>query len=59
MPERPGDRHAVKPINWRPSEADDKRLRDYADTAGIPLRRIIADAVRHWLDRHAPKEDGR
>ena len=47
------DRHREKPLSLRLG-TDRQRTEDYAAAAGLPVRRVILDAVRAWLDRHAP-----
>jgi hypothetical protein len=46
------DRHREKPLSLRLGDQR-QRLEDFARDTHQPLRRIIADAVRHWLDKHA------
>lgn len=46
------DRHREKPLSLRLG-ADRERLEDYARDTGQPVRRVITDAVRAWLDKHA------
>ena len=46
------DRHREKPLSLRLGP-ERQRLEDYARTAGQPVRRVIADAVKAWLDKHA------
>lgn len=48
------DRHREKPLSLRLG-AERQRLEDFARTTGQPVRRVIADAVRAWLDQHAPQ----
>jgi len=51
------DRHLEKPLSLRLG-AERQRLEDYARDTGQPVRRVIADAVRAWLDGHAsPLQD--
>ena len=47
------DRHREKPLSVRFGEAERLRLEDYAAAAGLPVRRVVLDAVRAWLDAHA------
>lgn len=55
MPDqRTGDRHAEQPLTVR-FGTDRSRLEDYSDRTGLAVRRIVRDAVRHWLDKHAPE----
>jgi predicted transcriptional regulator len=49
MPER--DRHREKPLSLRLGP-DRARLEDFARDTRQPVRRVITDAVRAWLDRH-------
>jgi len=51
-----GDRHREKPLSLRLG-AERQRLEDYARTTGQPVRRVIADAVKAWLDRQE-RSDG-
>lgn len=46
------DRHLEKPLSLRLG-AERQRLEDYARATGQPVRRVIADAVKAWLDQHA------
>ena len=46
------DRHREKPLSLRLGP-DRERLEDFARDTGQPVRRVIADAVRAWLDKHA------
>ena len=43
------DRHREKPLSLRLGP-DRQRLEDFATDTGQPVRRVIADAVRAWLD---------
>jgi predicted DNA-binding protein len=45
------DRHREKPLSVRLG-AERQRLDDYARQTGQPVRRVIKDAVRAWLDKH-------
>ena len=45
-----GDRHREKPLSLRLG-AERQRLEDYARDTDQPVRRVIADAVKAWLDR--------
>lgn len=45
------DRHQEKPLSLRLG-AERQRLEDYARDHGQPVRRVIADAVKAWLDQH-------
>jgi hypothetical protein len=54
---RSGDRHTENPLTVRFSE-DRERLEDYAAATGIPIRRVVRDAVRHWLDKHTAGSGG-
>jgi hypothetical protein len=46
------DRHREKPLSVRLG-AERQRLEDFARATGQPVRRVIADAVKAWLDKHA------
>lgn len=46
------DRHREKPLSLRLG-TERQRLEDYAREHGQPVRRVIADAVKAWLDKHA------
>jgi hypothetical protein len=46
------DRHREKPLSLRLG-ADRQRLEDYARDHGQPVRRVIADAVKAFLDKNA------
>jgi hypothetical protein len=46
------DRHREKPLSLRLGP-DRQRLEAYARDTGKPVRRVIADAVKAWLDKHA------
>ena len=46
------DRHTEKPLSIRLG-ADRQRLEDFAEQADQPVRRVITDAIRAWLDKHA------
>ena len=45
------DRHRHDPITYRPAPDVRERLEHFARDTGQPVRRVIADAVRAWLDR--------
>jgi hypothetical protein len=47
--------HREKPLSLRLPEDLRQRLEDFARATGQPVRKIIGDAVRAWLDRHAPE----
>ena len=47
----PTDRHREKPLSLRLGDQRE-RLEHFARRRGQPVRRVIADAVRHWLDEH-------
>ena len=47
-----GDRHRETPVAVRFSE-DRQRLEDFAREHGKAVHRVIRDAVRAWLDKHA------
>jgi predicted DNA-binding protein len=44
------DRHREKPLSLRLG-AERQRLEDFARDTGQPVRRVIADAVKAWLDK--------
>jgi hypothetical protein len=46
------DRHREKPLSLRLG-AERQRLEDFGRDTGQPVRRVIIDAVRAWLDTHA------
>jgi hypothetical protein len=46
------DRHREKPLSLRLG-TERQRLEDYARDTGQPVRRVIADAVKAWLDQHS------
>jgi predicted transcriptional regulator len=48
---RSGDRHAETPLTVRFSD-DRRRLEDFAAATHTPVRRVVRDAVRAWLDKH-------
>jgi hypothetical protein len=48
------DRHREKPLSLRLG-AERQRLETFARDTGQPVRRVIADAVKAWLDKHAAK----
>ena len=50
-----GDRHREKPLSLRLG-AERQRLEDYARDTGQPVRRVIADAVKAWLDERVKRE---
>ena len=54
MPDRPADRHREKPLSLRLG-AERQRLEHFARTTGQPVRRVIADAVKAWLDQHSAR----
>ena len=45
------DRHREKPLSLRLG-AERERLENYAHGVGKPIRRVIADAVKAFLDQH-------
>lgn len=49
------DRHREKPLSLRLG-AERQRLEDFARDTRQPVRRVITDAVRAWLDKHARHE---
>jgi hypothetical protein len=48
------DRHREKPLSVRLGP-ERQRLEHFARTAGQPVRRVISDAVKAWLDQHAAR----
>jgi hypothetical protein len=44
------DRHREKPLSLRLG-AQRQRLEKFARDTGQPVRRVIADAVKAWLDK--------
>ena len=46
------DRHREKPLSLRLG-AERQRLEDFARDTGQPVRRVITNAVKAWLDQHA------
>jgi len=44
------DRHAEKPLSVRFGEYR-QRLHEYAERRGLPVRRVVVEAVREKLDR--------
>jgi predicted DNA-binding protein len=52
-----GDRHLEKPLSLRLG-AERQRLEHFARTTGQPVRRIIADAVKAWLDQYDTQTPG-
>jgi hypothetical protein len=46
------DRHREKPLSLRLGDQR-QRLEDFARETRQPVRRVISDAVRAWLDKHA------
>jgi hypothetical protein len=51
------DRHAEKPLSLRLG-AERQRLEEYAERTGMPVRRVIMDAVREKLDREEGASNG-
>lgn len=49
------DRHKYRPFTFRPSADDRGWLLAYAERTGIPVRRIIADALTLYRQFHARK----
>ena len=45
------DRHREKPLSLRLGP-DRQRLEDFARDTRQPVRKVITDAVRAWLDKH-------
>jgi predicted transcriptional regulator len=57
------DRHREKPLSLRLGDQR-PRLEHFARATGQPVRRVISDAVKAWLDRkqvenETTKEQGR
>jgi hypothetical protein len=50
------DRHREKPLSLRLGP-DRQRLEDYARDHGQPVRRVVTDAVKAWLDEHGEQSD--
>jgi hypothetical protein len=50
-----GDRHREKPLSLRFGEAERRRLEDYAAAVGLPVRRVVLDGVKAWLDARMPE----
>lgn len=51
------DRHREKPLSLRLGP-DRPRLETFARDAGKPVRRIATEAIREYLDKHAPETTG-
>ena len=45
--DRAGDRHAETPLTVR-----------FSKDRHTPVRRVVRDAVRHWLDKHTSPDAG-
>lgn len=43
--------HKTTPLSIRLPDAERQRLYDYAERHGLPVRRVILDAVREKLER--------
>jgi len=43
--------HRTTPLSIRLPDAERRRLYDYAERRGLPVRRVILDAIREKLDR--------
>lgn len=50
------DRHKVKPLRFRPPEAERRWLADYQERTGKPMNAILTEAVRRLM---AEEEAGR
>jgi len=48
------DRHREKPLSVRLG-AERQRLEHFARDTGQPVRRVVTDAVKAWLDQHAAR----
>jgi hypothetical protein len=53
------DRHRVNPISFRPPEGDRAWLEQHAEQTGKPVRRILAEALAEYREKHGPKEPER
>lgn len=42
-------RHKTTPLSIRLPDAERQQLKDYADRHGLPVRRVILDAIREKL----------
>lgn len=51
------NQHKTTPLSIRLPDAERQRLYDYAEARGIPVRRVIIDAVREKLDRETATTD--
>ena len=56
MTGKTADRHRHGPITYRPAPDVRERLEHFARTTGQPVRRVIADAVKAWLDQNETTE---
>jgi len=45
--------HKRAPLSIRLPDAERQRLTDYAERRGIPVHRVIVEAIREKLDREA------
>jgi hypothetical protein len=48
------DRHKQNPISFRPPGADRDWLEQHAEKTGKPVRRILAEALAEYRDKHDP-----
>jgi hypothetical protein len=55
------DRHRRDPISFRPAAADFDWLERHAEKTGKPVRRILAEALTDYREKHDPdtKENDR
>lgn len=52
------DRHKSQPLRFRPPEEDRSRLLAYAEHTGRAVNAIVSEAIRDYLDKHAPAKTG-
>jgi len=45
--------HKTTPLSIRLPDAERQRLYNYAERHGVPVRRVIIDALREFLDRES------
>ena len=50
------DRHKYTPIRFRPPEADRLWLLEYADTTGIPVNAVLAEALAEYRARREGRD---
>lgn len=55
MPEQRGDRHAEKPLYFRPAPGDAKRLAAYVAAIGSNANATLRRILTEYLDRHDPE----